>query len=82
MTLFDTITTDNIHAGPGLCVSLNGARYHGVREMAPGYESIVVFTDPVTSLTLTMPQNEVTIGNVYRALRKHRADHFGVPQSA
>lgn len=82
MTLFDTITTDNIHAGPGLCVSLNGARYNGIREMAPGYESRIVFTDPVTSLTLTMPVSDVTIGNVYRALRQHRIDHFGLPQSA
>lgn len=82
MMLFDTIATENIHAGPGLCVALNGARYHGIRETVGDYPNVVVFTDPVTSITLILPENEVTIGNVYRALRKHRVEHFGLPQSA
>jgi hypothetical protein len=81
MILLDTISTENIHTGPGLSISLCGARYNGIQQTVDG-EKIVIFTDPVTSIALMLPEREVTIGTIWRMLTRHRREHFGIPQSA
>jgi len=78
----EIIDLHNPHRGPAFLIGLCGARFNGIQQTATGWPNVVLFTDPVTSLTIAMNENDVTIGNVWRVLRQHRSTHFGIPQSA
>lgn len=60
---------------PAFLVSLCGARYNGRQRNLPGRPDLIVFTDPVTHSTLALPEPEVTIGTVWRALQDKRREY-------
>lgn len=67
-------TIMDVHQGPAFVVSLCGCRWNGVQQGLQPSDALAVFTDPVTRSTLALPLNEVTVGNVWRAVRKKRAE--------
>lgn len=69
MTLLGTITTENLRTGPALCCSLVGVRYNGVQH------GLLWFTDPVTKSTLALPEQDVTIGNIWRKVHARREEY-------
>jgi hypothetical protein len=67
-------TIQDVAQGPALAVALCGAHYNGRQETVSG-PALILFTDPVTHSTIGLPENEVTVGNVWRALRAKRDEY-------